>query len=226
MQTWKLFAASLVISQMPLADSASAASAGADGIDDSGWVLSALPDQAALAGQRATLLAQPRELSSGNRGATTPSPHELTATILDRPCSDRMSGMPHPNTVTVVVDGKTMTGCGGDPATLLQGEEWVVEDLDRTGIIDSSRATLHFAPDGRLAGRSFCNTYRGEYRLTGETLTLTIATMTRKFCPPALMQQEQRFVEVVRAVRRFSLSADGALVLEADHAGRILARRG
>lgn len=90
--------------------------------------------------------------------------------------------------------------------------------LSRAGLIDHSRAMFNFAPDGSLAGRSFCNTYRGEDRLTGETLTLSVATTTQTTCPPALMQQEQLFLGIVQAVGRLSLSADGALILEAANA--------
>ena len=55
---------------------------------------------------------------------------EITATFVERVCMDTMSGMPHPQSVTVVAGGQTLTGCGGEPASLLQGAEWTVVSID------------------------------------------------------------------------------------------------
>jgi uncharacterized membrane protein len=42
--------------------------------------------------------------------------HELIVRIFDRPCSDTMSGMPHPNEVTVTLDGKRLNVAAATPA--------------------------------------------------------------------------------------------------------------
>ncbi|HYQ92369.1 MAG TPA: META domain-containing protein, partial [Candidatus Competibacteraceae bacterium] len=153
--------------------------------------------------------------------------HDLTITIFDRICTDTMSGMPYPNQVAVVFDGKELNGCGGDPATLLQGAEWVVEDISGSGIIDRSRATLNFGADGRIFGKASCNNYTGGYSLTGEGLTISSnAAMTMMACAPALMQQEHLFTEILKNVQRFTLSPDGALVLHTGDKRTITARRG
>jgi heat shock protein HslJ/membrane-bound inhibitor of C-type lysozyme len=149
----------------------------------------------------------------------------LTVTITAQLCADTMSGMPHPNTVTLLLDGETLRGCGGDPAALLQGAEWVVEDLNGGGIIDRSRVTLNFAEDGRVSGNGSCNTYNGGYVLTGEGLTLSRAATTMMACPPALMSQESRFFELLEKVQRFEIGADGALILHTEDLRTIAARR-
>jgi heat shock protein HslJ/uncharacterized lipoprotein YbaY len=157
------------------------------------------------------------------RYAVTPA---LQVTIADRLCVDTMSGMPYPNTVTVVLNGRELHGCGGDPATLLQGGEWIVEDIAGAGIVDGSHATLNFGADGELAGSGSCNRYSGSYALTGEVLSVSSKTaMTMMACVPALMEQESRFMQLLSQVRRFSLDANGALILESDGAGTITARR-
>ena len=76
---------------------------------------------------------------------------ELMATIVDQLCVDSMSGMPHPQSVTVVVGGKTLSGCGGEPASLLQGAEWTVVEIGAAPLVAGSKVTLDFA-----AGRSRC----------------------------------------------------------------------
>lgn len=166
----------------------------------------------------------PEPLPAGRRWQALVSGTPLTVTRSDRLCADSMSGMPHPHSVSVTWQGRTLHGCGGEPATLLHGGEWVVEDLNRAGIIDRSRASLAFGPDGGLSGRASCNTYVARYALTGEGLGMTGLAVSRMLCASALMLQEQRFLDALARTERFEMTADGALVLHgAGH--RILARR-
>ncbi len=96
---------------------------------------------------------------------------------------------------------------------------------DRGGIVDRSRATLAFAPDGRIVGRASCNDYAGRWTLDGESLRIAGLATASRTCAPALMRQEARLVERLHAVRRFAIAPDGALVLHDDRDGRIVARR-
>lgn len=176
--------------------------------------------------RRLVTAAPPVETSADSRryvASTDAGP--LVVTIFERACTDTMSGMPHPHAVDVAFGGRTLTGCGGDPVDLLKGPEWVVEDINRTGIIDNSRMTLDFAPDGRISGRASCNMYTGRYTLTGEALTVSNTAATLRVCAPSLMQQEEKFLGVLRNVRRFDFSEDGALILRTDDSGTITARR-
>jgi heat shock protein HslJ/uncharacterized lipoprotein YbaY len=108
----------------------------------------------------------------------------------------------------------------------VRGAEWIVEDIDGGGIIDRSRATLVFGPDGRLSGRGSCNVFTGQYVITGDAVSVSGIAGTKVSCAPSLMAQEARFHEVLREVRRFEIRADGALVLHTDDRRSILARRG
>jgi heat shock protein HslJ len=150
---------------------------------------------------------------------------DLTVTIFDRRCKDTMTGMHHPQAVEVVLGGRKLAGCGGDPATLLQGAEWTVTDIAGKGVVGGSRATLNFGGDGRVYGRSSCNNYTAQYTLTGEGLTVSKAAGTMMACEPALMQQEGVFLDVLRNVRAFDFRDDGALVLRAGDGRTIVARR-
>ncbi len=149
----------------------------------------------------------------------------LVATIFDRRCTDSMTGMPYPNAVTVAFGGRTLNGCGGDPATLLLGAEWVVEDLRGGGIVDRSRMTLNFGADGRVAGGASCNRYTAAYSLTGEGLSISKPASTMMACAPSLMEQERLFLGMLAQVRRFTIDATGALVLHAADGRTIRARR-
>ena len=124
--------------------------------------------------------------------------------------------------------GRQYPECREAAATLsdLQGVEWVVEDINGGGIIDRSRATLVFGPDGRLSGRGSCNTYTGRYVVSGDTVRVSELASTRRACAPSLMDQETRFHDALKQVARFEVRADGALVLHTDDRRSILARRG
>lgn len=139
--------------------------------------------------------------------------HPVSLEVSDQICQDSMSGMLYPQQVNVQVEGASLNGCGGDPARLLQGGEWVVEDIDGGGIIDRSRVTLNFGADGRVTGRASCNNFMGEYQLTGEGLSISHPATTRKACAPSLMEQEQRVLHNLDTLQRFDIDDTGALLL-------------
>jgi len=126
-----------------------------------------------------------------------------------------MTGMPKPQSVEVTIDEQVLKGCGGDPASLVRGPAWVVEDIDKSGVIERSRPTLLFDDKGRLSGSASCNTYTASYAIGGEGLAIGKSVSTRKACPPALMTQEQVFLAFLEAVDRFEIGEDGALILHA-----------
>jgi heat shock protein HslJ len=141
----------------------------------------------------------------------------------------RLAALPAATLAFLSVGGNDASGAssaaGAAPTALnIESSTWVVEDLNRAGIIDRSRATLEFETDGRLSGRASCNTYVARYALSGEGIGVTDIVTTDRTCAPALMLQEQRFLEALVRIERFEMTRDGALVLHgAGH--RILGRR-
>jgi uncharacterized membrane protein len=112
---------------------------------------------------------------------------DLTITLLERPCADTMSGMFYPLTVTVERPEGTLSGCGGEPASLLLGPDWVVESIDGDALIGDSRPTIAFHEEGQVAGSASCNRYLASYELTGEGLSIAGGASTMMACEPALM---------------------------------------
>ena len=110
--------------------------------------------------------------------------------------------------------------------TGLTGPEWVVEDINRRGVIDFSRATFNFDTAGRISGNASCNTYSAGYTATPQQdLRLTEMVLTRKACPPALMNQERAFTDILGSARQYTIAPDGALVIYAPNGDTITARR-
>lgn len=167
-----------------------------------------------------------RVVESTDNGQTIRAEREgLTVTLDVAPqlCMDSMSGMPYPHQVRLTVNGDALAGCGGDPQRLLRGTEWVVEDINGGGIIDSSRVTIQFLADNRVVGRSSCNRYTGSWNLTGEGLEFGQMAGTLMACAPALMQQEDRFLEVLSKVQRFRIGPHGELILSTAEGGSLRA---
>lgn len=107
----------------------------------------------------------------------------------------------------------------------LVGREWIIEDIGGRGVIDASPASLLFQPGGTLAGNTTCNSLMGRYETDGAALTFAQAGTTMMACPEALMEQEQRLLEILAQVTSFAIDANGALVLTTSQGDTITARR-
>jgi heat shock protein HslJ len=76
--------------------------------------------------------------------------------------------------------------------------------------------------DGGLSGSSGCNTYKSEYAVEGDSISIGPAASTRMFCsdPEGVMDQEAEFLAALEMAETYSIegdqlelrTADGALV--------------
>ena len=101
---------------------------------------------------------------------------------------------------------------------------WTVELIDERPVIDRSPAFIQFAEENRVSGNSSCNRFTGSYAFSETQLSFGQAATTRMACPPALMEQEQRFLDGLSKVAQVKLKngmlemtdTDGALVFKAS----------
>lgn len=150
----------------------------------------------------------------------------IEAEVRRGPCVDSMSGMPFPASVALTVDGTEYRGCGGEPVDLLLGVEWVVEAIDARAVpAGAPPPTIAFSADGSVSGSASCNQYRGQYQLSGEGISFSPLAVTRRACPPEVMELEGAYLAGFTAVSRFDIAEDGALRLHAPDGGPIVARR-
>lgn len=148
----------------------------------------------------------------------------FSLTIADKTCTDSMSGMHFPAAVTVQLGSTTYMGCGGEPASLLQGE-WAVTQISGSPVVSESHPTINFDAGGQLSGNGSCNRYFGTYVLTGEGLTIAMGGSSMMMCPDPLMDQEGLLLKFLGTVVRFTVEPDGALVLHAADGASVTARR-
>jgi len=95
----------------------------------------------------------------------------------------------------------------------LDGTEWQLSQLGNAKPLPERPATLAFKGD-RLSGTGGCNRFVGGF--TGEGFRLTVSpnlASTMMACPAPLMKQEQQIIEALKTVTRYSLNAQGQLLL-------------
>ncbi|WP_295818844.1 META domain-containing protein [uncultured Deinococcus sp.] len=79
--------------------------------------------------------------------------------------------------------------------------------------------TLRFGPDGRVDGFAGCNTFRGQYSVQDDTLSIGPLATTRRACTsPALQTQEQAYLNDLQTTRTFRVG--GGLLTLVTSAGR------
>lgn len=193
-----------------------------------GWVLRILDDRITYIGNYGadTVASSVASVTTRGRATTyiTTTPAKLTAVVIDTICADGATGMPHPYAVVITHDTTTVRGCGGEPSSLLVGEQWVVREIRGTAMGESP-PTMTFMRSGRVGGSASCNRYSGPYRLGGEGLHFGAMISTKMACAEPRMRQETSFLEALATVSHFEIRSDGELRLLADDGQAIVARR-
>lgn len=101
------------------------------------------------------------------------------------------------------------------PAPALKDVWWQAEDIGGKGVIDRSDVTLMLGSDGKIGGKSGCNGYSTSYQNADDKLKITSPLIgTRMACAPALMNQEQIFQKLIETTVSYSISPEGALILQ------------
>jgi heat shock protein HslJ len=105
-----------------------------------------------------------------------------------------------------------------DDTSPLAGTFWRLTEYGAPGALQAPIAqyqpTLSIA-ESSLSGSTGCNTYGGEYEIDGTTITFGSLLQTERACiEEGVMQQESRYMELLRTAEAFAL-ADNTLTLTA-----------
>lgn len=115
---------------------------------------------------------------------------------------------------TAIVMMLALAGC----ATASEGRrigsgEWRALDINGFPVAPPASVTLTLG-NGKASGSAGCNSFTGTYDLgRNEGIRFGPLATTRKACEPALMEQEQRYLALLAAVRGYSVYGDGSLSL-------------
>ena len=197
--------------------------------NEPGWILSITDSVTTLRWdydeRRATAPTPRAEAMPGGRRFAVLGGTPFTVVVRDTLCADGMSGRQFPARVRVTIGERTLDGCGGEPAALLQGATWQVDSLNGKPVVDGSRITLSFGNDGRLTGSASCNSFATTYTLGVEGMTLEAAMTTRRACTPEIDRQEVAFLALLRGMVPYRVTNQGTLVLGETEGQRLVATR-
>jgi putative lipoprotein len=104
----------------------------------------------------------------------------------------------------------------------LTGSAWLAEDISGGGVVDAVRTTVAINAAGDVSGSGGCNTLRSTAQVNGSSLIFGTIATTRKMCPPAVMNQEMKFVHALDLTREFRI--DGPYLKFVDGSGAELVR--
>lgn len=107
----------------------------------------------------------------------------LTITITPGPCSDGMSDLTYRDTVTLVADDKTVSGCGGGTITpaSLAGTNWSVTAVNGRKTPGGPGYFLNFE-GANLSAKFGCNGIGGKYEENGDHLSASGLIQTQMAC--------------------------------------------
>ncbi|MFD1197549.1 META domain-containing protein [Brucella gallinifaecis] len=104
----------------------------------------------------------------------------------------------------------------------IEGKDWLAEDIQGGGVVDTAQTTLLVDSDGSVSGSGGCNRFMSKATISGSNISFGEIGSTYMQCPPALMNQERKFLDALGKTRSYKLDA-GKLVL-IDESGDELAR--
>lgn len=141
----------------------------------------------------------------------------LEIRLRDSLCRDAMSGMPHPQTVSIELPDRQLRGCGGEPKQLLIAQSWQLEQT----LPGHAQAILHFEQESQLRMEGPCHRHVGSFTLDGEGLELRLLPSSQAACPEPAAGEERRLLDALSATVRFDIDDQGALILIGPN-GRLL----
>ena len=105
-------------------------------------------------------------------------------------------------------------------AQQLAGSEWTPTEIAGAPQEEDFDVFVQFGSENRLSGSGGCNRISGSYQIAGEELSIGSVAMTRRLCPPPLMDREKRFVSALEAAQTYlrqktvlTLSGSDGLIL-------------
>jgi heat shock protein HslJ len=117
--------------------------------------------------------------------------------------------------------GATPSPAGDEPAPdALAGSEWQLTALEQGGserpLVASQPPTLKFADDGTLGGTTGCNSFGGNYRSDGQSLTVSELHQTLIGCDPPLAQQESLYIAALSTAQTYAIEGATLTITAAD----------
>lgn len=229
--------------------------ADAPSLDNTAWVLSALPGANLVAGAPATLRFEGGRATGSDgcnrftvgysaKGGAIEFPQRAASTQMACPPEVMKQADAFIAALTGAkayrVDGDKLHLLSADgtlratlaaQAQTLAGSNWRVVGINNgrggvASLVAGSSVTVSFAADGRASGSAGCNQYTAGYVSEGQKLRFSAPASTRKMCAgDDLMTQEHNFLRALEAVATMRIDGDRLEMRSADGALMVSATR-
>ena len=129
-----------------------------------------------------------------------------------------------PEAKTYEIKGDQLTLTGADKTSLasykaqsqeLSGSSWETTAYNNgkqavIGMLDGTTLTADFGKDGTLSGNSGCNTYSGEYKVSGNQITIGPLASTMMACsePEGVMEQETQYLAALQSAAIYEIEGN------------------
>ncbi|MCA9183966.1 MAG: heme-binding protein, partial [Planctomycetales bacterium] len=91
---------------------------------------------------------------------------------------------------------------------------WLIEDIEGRGVVDNAQTTIQIARDCSITGSTGVNRYMAKATIEGKKIKIEPGpATTRAAGPPALMDQESKFLAALRRVATYRIDDKGLLHL-------------
>jgi heat shock protein HslJ len=100
-----------------------------------------------------------------------------------------------------------LAACSSSSDSGLVDTGWVLDTMDGQPPVEGSTLTLSLTAD-EAAGSSGCNTFRGGYTTSGDTITFGDLASTMMACSDPLNTQETSYLGALDSATTFAVSGD------------------
>ncbi|WP_172330669.1 YbaY family lipoprotein [Mangrovicoccus sp. HB161399] len=100
---------------------------------------------------------------------------------------------------------------------------WLAEEIGGDGVIDQLRTVLEIAADGTVSGSGGCNSISGQATVSGSGIAFGPVAATRKLCPPAIMDQEEKFLRALGLAASWRIDPELHQLILMDGTGQPIA---
>lgn len=148
----------------------------------------------------------------------------ISVDVTHQRCTDGMSDRHYRDTVSVDVDGRHLSGCGGpaERTPAIEGQGWRIIAINGRDVVGGrgDPAELNFR-GGQLSGTAGCNRLSGSYQLAGSRISFGPILSTRMACPALLMAQENALLALLSGPLAVTSGDNGEVLLSREGVGQI-----
>ena len=115
--------------------------------------------------------------------------------------------------------GTMLAACSGSVSSELAGDWKLISYgsiTNPTPAVPNAESSLTFESDGTLSGSVGCNSFSGDYKVEGNTITFRAIAATEMACAEPLMQQESAVFSIFSGSTTFKVEGNTLTITSAD----------